>query len=47
MNTTPSNIFYILLLLERYHQHCQADLDAKDMNALTLMLVADNLPKIN
>ena len=28
MSTSPSKIFYILLLLEKYHQNCQAILTA-------------------
>ena len=32
MNNCPSNIFEILLLLERYHQNCQAVLAATSMN---------------
>ena len=34
MNDSPSNIFWILLLVERYHQNCQAVLAASDMNGL-------------
>ena len=32
MNTSPSNIFYILLLLERYRQNYQAVLAATGMS---------------
>ena len=35
MNNSPSNIFWILLLLERYHLHCEAILAATGMNSLT------------
>ena len=34
MNNCPSNIFEILLLLERYHQKCESVLGATDMNGL-------------
>ena len=34
MNNFLSDIFYILLLLERYHQICQAVLAATGMNRL-------------
>ena len=34
MNNCPSNISEILLLLERYHQNCQAVLAATGMNGL-------------
>ena len=34
MNNSPSNIFCFLLLLERYHQNCQAVLAAIGMNGL-------------
>ena len=36
MNNSPSNIFHILLLLERYHQNYQAVLAATGMNALNM-----------
>ena len=36
MNNSPSDIFYTLLLLERYHLNCQAVLAATSgMNGLT------------
>ena len=34
MDKSPSNIFQILLLLERYHQKSQAVLAATGMNGL-------------
>ena len=34
MNISSSNIFWIFLLLERYHQNCQAVLAATGMNGL-------------
>ena len=34
MNNSSSNIFKILLLLERYHHNCQAVLAATGMNSL-------------
>ena len=38
MNNSPSNIFYILPLSERYHQNCQAGLAYTDINGLTLFI---------
>ena len=35
MNTSSSNIIYILLFLERYDQNCQAVLAASGMKGLT------------
>ena len=35
INVSPSNIFWKLLLLERYHQNSQAVLGPKGMNGLT------------
>ena len=35
MNNSPSNIFYVLLLLDRYHQNCQVDLAATGMKCGT------------
>ena len=32
MNASPSNIFQILVLLERYHHNCQAVLAATGMD---------------
>ena len=37
MNNSPSNIFEILLLLQRYHQNCQAVLVATGMNGLNFV----------
>ena len=37
MDISPSNIFYKLHLLERYHQNCQAVLAATGMNGLNLL----------
>ena len=34
MNNSLSNIFKVLLLLERYHKHCLAVLAATGMNGL-------------
>ena len=34
MNNSPSNIFYTLLLFERYHRTCMAVLAATDINGL-------------
>ena len=34
MNNSPSNIFYTLLLLERFHQNSQANSAATGMNRL-------------
>ena len=42
MNNSPTNIFQILLLLERYHKNCQAVLAASGLNVLTLMLLVAN-----
>ena len=40
MNNSPSNIFCIMLLLERYQQNCQAVLAATSTNRL----FKDNIP---
>ena len=37
MNNTPSNIFEILLLLERYVQNCWTVLAATGVNGLTML----------
>ena len=37
MNNSPSNIFKILLLLERYRQNSQAVLAATGMNGLNIL----------
>ena len=34
MDNSPSNIYKILLLLERYHQHSQVVVAATDINGL-------------
>ena len=39
MNTSPSNIFYILLLLERYHQNCQAVSAATTLIIVTFIAI--------
>ena len=39
MKNSPSTVFLILLLLERYHQNSQAVLAATGMNGLTLMML--------
>ena len=38
MNISPSNIFQILLLLEKYHRNCQVVLVATGMNRLMHMM---------
>ena len=38
MNNSPTNIFQILLLLERYHQKCLAVLAASGLNMLIARL---------
>ena len=39
MKNSPSNIFYILLLLERCHKNCEAVLAATGMNGLRVFRV--------
>ena len=43
LNNSPSNIFQILLVLERYHQYCQSVLAAVCMNWLSGLINPPNI----